>query len=107
MSVGRIFEKVRISFRRAILRVSPPCQVVVHILSASLDRKLTLRERFIMKLHLAACKPCVRYLDQSRFVNDALNVMNNKEVSELYSGSLREETRARITEALRFQAASY
>lgn len=100
-------DKIKRSMRRAILRAFPPCSEVVHIISASLDRPLTLRERFVMKMHLAACKPCVRYLDQSSFLARALKVMDDAEKASLFSGSLREESRARIKELLRSSAMSF
>jgi hypothetical protein len=100
-------EKIRRAIRRTILRAFPPCREVVHIISASLDRPLTRRERFVMKMHLFACKPCVRYLDQLSFVVRALKVMNQDEKDRLFSGSLREETRARIKRLLRTGAMSF
>lgn len=98
---------MRKTLRRAILRAFPPCSEVVHIISASLDRPLSLWERFVMKMHLFACKPCVRYLDQSSYLARALKVMSGEEKASLFSGSLREETRARIKELLRSGAMSF
>lgn len=107
MSEQGTIDRIKRMLRRAILRALPPCSDVVHIISASLDRPLALRERFVMKLHLAACKPCERYLEQSKFLRDAIDLMSGREVSDLFSGSLKEESRVRIREALRSCAASY
>ena len=107
MSEQRAIEKMKRSARRAILRAFPPCREVVRIISASLDRPITLRERLVMKMHLVACKPCVRYLDQSSFLAHALKVMDDDEKAMLFSGSLREETRTRIREMLRAGAAGF
>jgi len=103
----RGIEKLKRVVRRAILRAFPPCREVVHLISASLDRPLNWRERLVMKMHLAACKPCFRYLDQSIFVARALKLMNEEEKVRLFSSSLREETRARIKRLLRTGAMSF
>lgn len=87
-------------FRRIILRTFPSCKEIVHIISASLDRPLTLREKILMKLHLAACKPCVRYLDQSAFVSEAVKIMDEADKMDLFAGSLSDAARARIKSAL-------
>jgi len=94
-------QKVTRPFRRAILRVFPSCKEIVHIISASLDRPLTMREKFLMKMHLLACKPCVRYLDQSSFLSKAVKTMSDDEKDSLLSGTLSAESRARIKEALK------
>lgn len=100
-------EKLKRTLRRAALRAFPPCREVVQIISASLDRPLALRERFVMKMHLVACKPCVRYLDQSGFLARALKMMDDDEKRSLFAGSLRSETRARIKELLRSNGVSF
>jgi hypothetical protein len=107
MSEPRGIEKIERVIRRALLRAFPPCREVVHIISASLDRPLTWRESLVMKMHLLACKPCVRYLDQSSFIASALKLMNEEEKDRLFSGSLRKETRAKIKRMLRTGAMSF
>lgn len=101
MSELSILQKVSRYLRRAMLRAFPSCQEIVHIISASIDRPLTLREKFLMKMHLVACKPCVRYLDQSMFLSEAVKLMNETEKTDLFSGSLSQDSRNRIKEALR------
>lgn len=101
MSDSTIKQKVNKVFRRAILRTFPSCKEIVHIISASLDRPLTLREKFLMRMHLLACKPCVRYLDQSEFVSNAFRIMDESEKMDLFSGSLSDSARSRIKAALK------
>jgi hypothetical protein len=93
-------QKILRPFRRTILRTFPSCKEIVHIISASLDRPLTLRERFLMKLHLFACKPCVRYLNQSEFVSEAVKIMDETEKMDLVAGNLSDAARSRIKSAL-------
>lgn len=96
MSELTFFQRVTKMIRRSILRTFPSCKEIVHIISASLDRPLTLRERFLMRMHLIACKPCVRYLNQSEFVSRAMRIMDDTEKIDLFSGSLSDTARARI-----------
>lgn len=107
MSEPTGIEKFKRLARRTVLRVFPPCSEVVRLISASLDRPLNLRERVVMKMHLLACKPCVRYLDHSSFLSRALKVMDRQERSSLFSGTLSEESRARLRELLRKSAMSF
>ena len=83
-----------------ILRNLPPCKEIVQIVSASLDRRLTLRERFVMRLHLVACRPCVRYMQQSEFLSKATHELDDKLKEAVFSGKLSDEARRRIKETL-------
>lgn len=100
MSELTIYNKVNRFFRRTILRTFPSCREIVSIISASLDRPLTFREKFLMKMHLLACKPCVRYLDQSLFVARAIRIMDDSEKTDFFAGSLSDSARSRIKSAL-------
>lgn len=100
MSELTINQRISKFFRRTILRTFPSCKEIVHIISASLDRPLTLREKFLMKIHLFACKPCVRYLDQSAFVSTAIKIMDEGEKLDLFAGTLSDSARSRIKSAL-------
>jgi hypothetical protein len=90
-----------------ILRTLPPCKEIVKIVSASLDRPLNLRERLLMKAHLMACKPCVRYMEQSRFLSSAVTQMDEKLKDELFTGRLSDEARDRIKNILKTSAGLY
>jgi hypothetical protein len=101
MKETRIYKALRRAINITILRALPPCKEIVKIVSASLDRKLTLRERAIMRLHLAACKPCVRYMEQSQFLQTATSELDEKLRQEVFSGRLSDEARDRIKARLR------
>ena len=104
MSEREIIQKLRRARNRFILRTLPPCKEVVKIVSASLDRPLTFRERAVMKLHLVACKPCVRYLEQSEFLASAVNGLDENLRDELFTGRLSDEARNRIKNYLKTSA---
>jgi Putative zinc-finger len=99
-----ILKKIRRAFNMAAWTYLPPCKEIAKIISASLDRKLTFRERLILKLHLAACEPCVRYMDQSHFLSNAVHQIEDELKSDLYSGRLSDEARDRIKNMLKASA---
>ena len=101
MAETGIIQRLRRARNLFILRTLPPCKEIAKIISASLDRSLTLREKFVMKLHLVACKPCVRYLEQSHFLSSAASQLDDQLKDQLFTGRLSEEARARIKEVLR------
>ena len=103
---GIIF-RLRRAKNRIILRTLPPCKEIVKIVSASLDRPLTLRERILMNLHLAACKPCVRYMEQSHFLSSAVTQMDEHLKDELFTGRLSNDARDRIKNILKTSAGLY
>lgn len=101
MGVFDIKTKMRRTVNLAILRYLPPCKEIVKIVSASLDRKLTLKEKLVMKLHLVACKPCVRYFEQSTFLSTATHQLDDHLKNEMFSGQLSDEARQRIKDLLK------
>ena len=104
MAETGIIRKLQRARNLMILRILPPCKEIVKIVSASLDRPLTLRERFLMKLHLAACKPCVRYMEQSLFLSSAATQLDEQLENELFTGGLTAEARERIKNVLKSSA---
>jgi hypothetical protein len=104
MAETGIIQKLRRARNLFILRTLPPCKEIVKIVSASLDRNLTIRERAVMRLHLVACKPCVRYMEQSHFLSTAASQLDDKIKDELFTGKLTDEARERIKNALKASA---
>lgn len=98
-------QRMRRFFNRFLLRRLPPCKEIVQIISASLDRRLTFRERAIMKLHLVACRPCVRYFQQSQFLQTAVETLDEKMAAELVDGKLSDDARNRIKSLLKTSVA--
>jgi hypothetical protein len=50
------------------------CKDASQIISQSLERKLTTRERFNLKLHLLICKYCKRFSQQIHSISVALKL---------------------------------
>ncbi len=55
-----------------ITRYGPPCTEVTRLASDSLERKLSLFERFKMKFHFRICVWCERYLTHLRVIRGEL-----------------------------------
>jgi hypothetical protein len=104
MAETGIMQRLRRVRNLFILRTLPPCKEIVKIVSASLDRPLTIRERAVMRLHLVACKPCVRYMEQSHFLRSAASRLDANLKDELFTGKLSDEARERIKNALKASA---
>jgi hypothetical protein len=64
--------KARRAFRRWLLCSLKPCQYMVSLMSESLDRPLSPREKLQLKLHLIVCTWCARYLTQIGFMRQLL-----------------------------------
>ena len=104
MAETGILQRLRRARNLFILRTLPPCKEIVKIVSASLDRPLSFRERTVMKLHLIACKPCVRYFEQSSFLSSAASKLDENLKEDLFTGRLSDEARDRIKNAVKSSA---
>ena len=75
----------------------PACDEVTRLISAGLDRELSLRERVRLRLHLAICLWCVRYARQIRLIHAALRRFAGPEMEPLAEGEqLSPKARARL-----------
>src|SRR5207248_3274461 len=60
------------ALRYFLLRRLPTCQQMSVVISESLERRLTLRERISLRLHLWICIWCVWYLEHLHLIRDTL-----------------------------------
>lgn len=72
------------------------CKEVSRLLSESLDRKLPLRQRLGVRMHLLMCRFCSRFWKQTLFVRDAAHHY----VETATSTGLSAEARQRIKRSL-------
>ena len=81
------------------------CREAAQLVSESLDRKLSWRERVQVTLHLLMCKICARFRRQTRFLHAAANHYASRDfdlVADSKGGEqLSTESRARMKAALR------
>ena len=55
----------------AFSKLTPNCPEISRLTSASLDRRLTWRERIAVRAHFLICSWCRRYQHQLRFLRSA------------------------------------
>src|SRR5262245_48918218 len=72
------FKKIRQSFRYWLLRRLPTCEDLLPVISQQLDRKISLRQRITLNLHLFVCKWCLDYAKQLSFLRDAVRIEANR-----------------------------
>lgn len=75
------------------------CKQTSQLVSQSLDRRLTLQERFVVKVHLWICKYCRRFSRQLMAMRMGLKRMTQS-VEENTTLHMPSESKARIAKAL-------
>ena len=96
------YEKAKHVVRFWLLRRLPACKQTVEIISQSMERPLTLRERVLLKLHLWVCMWCVWYLEHLQIMRDAMRLQENEndDVDVSTTTRLSDEARERIRRSL-------
>ncbi len=97
-------KKLQRFFFYLIWKFLPTCKEYVPILSESLDRELSVYKKVIVKLHLIACPPCVRYLKQIKFVREATHKCDEKILQTEPDVKLSDKTRERMKKLLKDSA---
>jgi hypothetical protein len=91
----KFYEQTKHHVRFWLLARMPTCQETVATISQSMERSLTLRERFELKIHLWICMWCQWYMEHLRLIHDAASVKADS--PDLIQGpSLSDEARERI-----------
>lgn len=78
------------------------CKETAQLISESLDRSLTLRERLGLRLHLWRCDMCSRYASQLKFLQGACADADPEKLLEgvELADSARERIRDRLAQEL-------
>ena len=84
---------------RGIAELSPGCKTASRLQSEALDRKLLLRQRFGLRVHLLLCKWCRRYGKQIAFLHNAAHE-HPDELAKPVPQKLSAEARDRIKHKL-------
>ena len=79
------------------------CKEISHLVSESLDRKLTLKQRIRVRFHLLMCRFCSRFRKQTLFLRDAARhyLSANEETETGPVTALSPEARDRIKRFLK------
>lgn len=99
----RLIGRATHAVRYFLLRRLPACKQMTALMSESLERGLTVRERVTLRLHLWVCIWCVWYLEQLQLLRAALRERPDPADSEDSAAAihLSLEARDRIKRALR------
>ena len=99
---SRVVGKIGHEVRYFLLRRLPTCQALAPVMSESLERRLTLRERAVLKVHLWICVWCEWYLRQLHELRDASRALGEREEEgDVTLGpGLSDDARDRIRRAL-------
>ena len=96
-------DKVTHSIRYWLLRRLPTCQQTVEVISQSMDRPLSLRERIDLKLHLWICAWCQWYLEHLHLIRDTARAKADGPSELIADAGLSNEARERIRRRLNNQ----
>ncbi len=80
------------------------CKQASALVSQSLDRRLSWRERLGLRLHLVICAACARFARQVRLLHAAARAFAEAGVAADLPARLSAPARQRIAESLRRQA---
>ena len=83
----KAYDKIKHAVRWWLLRRLPACKQIVKVISESMERKLSLRERITVKLHLWICLWCVWYLEHLNLMRDTIRTKASQQAN-LESSSL-------------------
>jgi hypothetical protein len=96
------YDKTKHAVRLWLLRRLRAGKQTVELISQSMERPLSLRERVLLKLHLSICMWCQRYLEHLQLMRDALRLQENEndEAEVAPTTRLSDEARERIRRSL-------
>lgn len=97
---SKVYDKLKHSIRYWLLRRLPACQQAVETISQSMERRLTLGERFKLKLHLWICVWCQWYLEHLHLIRQTSRAQAEKSPEMMTSATLSNEARERIRRRL-------
>ena len=100
-------KKAQRFFFYLIWKFLPTCKEFVPMLSESLDGKLSLYKKIIIKLHLLACPPCVRYLKQIKFLSDATHKCDENLLHHAPDAKLSNDARERLKDLLKTSVGAF
>lgn len=97
----KAYDKLKHAIRFWLLRKLPTCQQTVEKISQSMERKLTLRERIDLKLHIWICAWCQWYLEHLQIIREAARAKGAESPDlESVGPSLSADARERIKRKL-------
>ena len=95
----KLYDKLKHAVRYWLLRTLPTCQQTVETISQSMERRLTLGERFKLRVHFWICVWCQWYVEHLQLIRDTSRAAD-KAPDVVTSATLSNEARERIRRRL-------
>ena len=92
---------LKVKFKQWLAIKTEECKTVAPLFSYSYDRKLTLIEKFRVRLHLYTCGACLNYVSNLKFMHEVLHAQEENLANEKIHASLSPEAKERIKEKLK------
>lgn len=98
----KVYDKLKHTIRFWLLRTLPTCQQTVQKISESMERKLALRERINLKVHLWICAWCQWYLEHLQTIRETARAapIDAPNLNSTTNSGLSSEARDRIKRKL-------
>ena len=84
-----------------IWKYLPDCKDITALVSRSMEKDLSWRERLVMQTHLYTCLSCERYLKQLEFMSEVFEKQDAQRRRGGYEPRLSEEASERLKNALK------
>ena len=100
--MANVFQKMKMEATFWLGRRLPTCKELTFWMSESLEQKLSLRQKMVLKLHYLICVWCKRYNEQIHALRDISRsyAAEDSRLSEASSTTLSPEARERLKQAL-------
>ena len=100
----KLYANLKHRVRYYLLRTLPTCRQTVEKLSQSMERRLSLQERFKIKLHLLICAWCQWYLEHLQLIRSTARAKGDDALDLAPEAVLSDEARERIRRKLTSQS---
>lgn len=92
-------QKANYAMMRLMVRVMPSCRDISQLISDGMDRKLPLRKRLSIRLHVSMCGLCRRYEKQLHLLREGTHHYADPDENEVEK-SLSPEAKEKLQKAL-------
>jgi hypothetical protein len=100
----KLYANLKHRVRYYLLRTLPTCRQTVEKISQSMERRLSLQERFKIKLHLWICAWCQWYLEHLQLIRSTARAKGDDALDLAPEAVLSDEARERIRRKLTSQS---
>jgi hypothetical protein len=96
-----MFGKIKTGFNKIVWKYLPGCRDITALISRSMEKDLSWREKLVVKTHLYTCIACRRYLSQIIFMSEVLGKQEESREKGEFAPRLSTEASERLKNALK------